>query len=307
MPDEHRGPAERQALDRELHGRDPADRLEDEVRAAVGQVAQRRDRGRRVVRRRAGRPSRRPRARRRAWPATRSIATIRAPRRAPRPSRTTGPTPPRPITATLAPAGTAAVLSTAPTPVETQQPMSAATAGSTPSGSGMAAAAGHDRRLGHRADPAVRQHRLAGRRSVSAVAPSGSRCRNDGDVRAGPRPAGPARPAGAARDEPRQRDRLADAQRPHARPDRLHHAGALVAHHHRRRSRPLAVADVQVGVADARGQDPHPDLAGARFGELEVLDGGRPARASGGPRARIGGHVSLARRRSPSRTGVYGT
>ena len=46
------------------------------------------------------------------------------------------------MTATLAPAGTAAVLSTAPTPVETQQPMSAATAGSTPSGSAIAAASG---------------------------------------------------------------------------------------------------------------------------------------------------------------------
>ena len=52
------------------------------------------------------------------------------------------PTPPSPMTATDAPAGTAAVLSTAPTPVVTQQPMSAATAGSVPSGSGIAAAAG---------------------------------------------------------------------------------------------------------------------------------------------------------------------
>ena len=52
------------------------------------------------------------------------------------------PTPPRPITATDAPAGTTAVLVTAPTPVATQQPMSAAAAGSTPSGIGMAAAAG---------------------------------------------------------------------------------------------------------------------------------------------------------------------
>ena len=52
------------------------------------------------------------------------------------------PTPPSPMTATLAPAGTAAVLSTAPTPVDTQQPMSAATPGSTPSGSGIAAVTG---------------------------------------------------------------------------------------------------------------------------------------------------------------------
>ena len=73
---------------------------------------------------------------------TRSIATIRpAPARA-APMTHDRPTPPRPMTATLAPAGTAAVLTTAPTPVETQQPMSAATAGSTPSGSAIAAASG---------------------------------------------------------------------------------------------------------------------------------------------------------------------
>src|SRR4029450_4020070 len=45
-------------------------------------------------------------------------------------------------TATPALAGTWAGWSTAPTPVVTQQPMSAATAGSVPSGSGIAAAAG---------------------------------------------------------------------------------------------------------------------------------------------------------------------
>ena len=42
----------------------------------------------------------------------------------------------------LAPRGTWAVLRTAPTPVEAQQPMSAATAGSTPSGMAIAAASG---------------------------------------------------------------------------------------------------------------------------------------------------------------------
>ena len=52
------------------------------------------------------------------------------------------PTPPRPMTATVEPGSTAAVLSAAPTPVETQHPMSAATAGSTPSGIGIAAASG---------------------------------------------------------------------------------------------------------------------------------------------------------------------
>ncbi len=70
------------------------------------------------------------------------MATIREAPASAAPITHDSPTPPRPMTATLAPAGTSAVLRTAPTPVETQQPMSAATPGSTPSGSGMAAAAG---------------------------------------------------------------------------------------------------------------------------------------------------------------------
>ena len=52
------------------------------------------------------------------------------------------PTPPSPTTTTLAPAGTPAVLSTAPTPVDTPQPMSAATSAGTPSGIGTTAVAG---------------------------------------------------------------------------------------------------------------------------------------------------------------------
>jgi len=52
------------------------------------------------------------------------------------------PTPPRPITATVEPAGTSAVRRTAPTPVATPQPMSAATSAGTPSGIGTTAVAG---------------------------------------------------------------------------------------------------------------------------------------------------------------------
>ena len=52
------------------------------------------------------------------------------------------PTPPRPITATVDPAGTSAVLMTAPTPVDTPHPISAATSGGTPSGIGTTALAG---------------------------------------------------------------------------------------------------------------------------------------------------------------------
>ena len=55
---------------------------------------------------------------------------------------TDNPTPPRPITTTLDPAGTRAVLVTAPTPVETQQPISAAISAGVPLGIGIAALAG---------------------------------------------------------------------------------------------------------------------------------------------------------------------
>ena len=52
------------------------------------------------------------------------------------------PTPPRPMTATVEPAWTSAVFTTAPTPVDTPHPMSAATSGGTPSGIGTTAVAG---------------------------------------------------------------------------------------------------------------------------------------------------------------------
>ena len=51
---------------------------------------------------------------------------------------------------------------------------------------------------------------------------------------------------------------------------RLDDAGALVAHRDRHRTRPVAVADVEVGVADARREDAHPDLAGAWLGHAQV-------------------------------------
>ena len=51
-----------------------------------------------------------------------SHATMREARASRAPCTTERPTPPQPITATVAPSGTAAVLSTEPTPVATAQP-----------------------------------------------------------------------------------------------------------------------------------------------------------------------------------------
>ena len=85
---------------------------------------------------------------------------------------------------------------------------------------------------------------------------------------------GTARPARTARHEPRQRHRLADAQRRHARTDRLDDAGALVAHRDR------------TSVAASRRR--------ARAGP----SGRRPTRSSGrGPRRRAARPAPASRSR----------
>ena len=181
------------------------------------------------------------------------------------------PTPPRPQTATDAPAGTAAVLSTAPTPVATQQPTSAATSSGVPVGIGDGGVGSHDGRLGERADGEVGEDLRA-----VAAAQAGRAVRLAVAERAGtaaqPLPAGLAGAAAQAWEVPGEGDVLADPRRVHPRSDRLDHAGALVAEHDRRLARPLPVADVQVGVADPRRGDADADLAGARLLEQEVLD-----------------------------------
>ena len=237
---------------------------------------------------------------------TRSIATIRPAPASTAPITHDRPTPPRPMTATLAPTGTSAVLSTAPTPVDTQQPMSAATAGSTPSGRGMAAASGTT--VAPAIVPMPQYDRTGSPSSVArTVAPSGIRWRNEGESgQAHGRPARHDRhlPHGTSHDSatgwPTDSDRT-------PRPDRLDHAGAFVAHRDRRRAGPLAVADVEVGMAHAGGEDPHPDLARPRLGEGQRLDRHRRPRHPQDRRAG-GGHIaSLARRRSAGRAGTYGT
>jgi hypothetical protein len=49
-------------------------------------------------------------------------------------------------------------------------------------------------------------------------------------------------------------------------------SGALVPQHRQSLERPVAVAGVQVRVADPRGQHPHLDLAEARSIDAELLD-----------------------------------
>src|SRR5690606_9618607 len=114
----------------------------------------------------------------------------------------------------------------------------------------------------------------------------------------------------------------ADPRRVHARADRLDHAGPLVAHDDGCRPVPLGIPDVQVGVAHARGEHPHPDLALTWLDELELADDDRlpDGLENGRPRLdrRPARHRRLALRRStgspPGATGgppgtirTYGT
>ncbi len=101
------------------------------------------------------------------------------------------------MTATLEPGGTTAVFSTAPTPVVTQQPIKAATAGSTPSGRAIAAASGTT--VASAIVP-MPQYDMTDSPSspVRAVSPLGSRWANDGE-------------SGQAHGLPARQDR----QRPH--------------------------------------------------------------------------------------------
>ena len=71
-----------------------------------------------------------------------STATIGCAPATTAPSSALMPTPPQPITATRSPGRTPAVRQTAPVPVATAQPASAATSNGTPSGIGMQHAAG---------------------------------------------------------------------------------------------------------------------------------------------------------------------
>ena len=222
------------ALDRELDGRRPADRLEHEVGAAVGQVAQRLDGRRSVVRRQQAVGRAEGRVPRPAWPRPgRSRRSARR-RRATAPITHDSPTPPSPMTATLAPGRHLGGLQDRPDPGRHAAADERRDRRIDAVGEGDRGRLRHDRRAGHRADPAIRQDRPP-RASAEDRGAVGHPVAERRGVRACPwlaRHAGPAHPA---RDQPRQRDRLPDGQRADAGPERLDDAGALVAHRDRRR------------------------------------------------------------------------
>ena len=180
------------------------------------------------------------------------------------------PTPPQPITTTLLPGSTRAVLVTAPTPVITEQPTRHARSSGMSDSNRYRARFRHHRILGeaggagHVMDvltvavqahgavvhdeacrfDAVAEHRTS-HDAVMAVAAVGAEVEDH--VITGLRPRDP----GA---------------------DLLHHAGAFVPEHDRQRHRPLALHHVIVGVAHAGRGHAHEHLAVLRVVELQGFD-----------------------------------
>ena len=130
----------------------------------------------------------------------------------------------------------------------------------------------HDLGRGHRPDREVGEDRRAVG-AGEARRPVGLRVAQRRRSGAQPLAAALALAAAQAGRVPGQGDRPPDDARVEPRTDRLDHARALVAQHDRPRPLPVAVPDVEVGVADARRGHPHEDLARARVVEPQRLDG----------------------------------
>ena len=177
------------------------------------------------------------------------------------------PTPPSPTTMTACPGPGRPALRTAPPPVRTAHPRTAATSGGTSSATGTTECRSTTAWWRKRRHPEV----------VLDVLPS--RCRRGAPPRRGPallaalpgcraRAVGWAFAALAAARQERHDDALANRDSRRGRRASSIRAGRLVAQQHRDRPRPVAVDDRQVGMADARRLDPDQELAGSRRVEL---------------------------------------
>ena len=178
------------------------------------------------------------------------------------PATAATPTPPQPITATDLPRVTPPVLIAAPMPAITPQPSSPTAAG--------------------RADGSTLVHWPAATRVFSAKAPMPSAGESSvplglerhllGRVEgreAVPRLAAVAGPAVAADRAPVEHHEVARLEPGHVRPDRLDHAGGLVAQQEREVVVDPALAVVQVGVADPAGLHLHHRLARPRVRHVD--------------------------------------
>ena len=184
------------------------------------------------------------------------------------------PTPPHPMTQAVSPIRTRATLRTAPTPVTTAQPSSAACQSGNPSGNRHRGCRVDHAALGEARDHQPVLQRVAGRvvQARGAVHQRAARHVHGHDLAQG-RPSSAALRAAAARRHEAERDAIARRDVRDAGGDGLHEARALVAEHHRPPvSAQHAVGEVDVGVADPRRGDPHLDLAGAGWVEPDRLD-----------------------------------
>ena len=181
------------------------------------------------------------------------------------------PTPPRPITTTDSPACTFAVWRTAPIPVVTAQPMSAATSGGVLGSILIAADAATTCRSPNvpiplyapTASPFPRvQPRQLRRETVAAAV----------GLAAQPWLVARARLTPTAGRGPGENDQVARLEIADALAELLDPRGALVPHHDACRALPLAVHDVEVGVTDPRGRHSDPDLASLRRVERQLFD-----------------------------------
>ena len=180
------------------------------------------------------------------------------------------PTPPQPTTSTVDPGSTAAVLSTEQTPVVTAQPTSAATSSGRLRSMRMAPDSGTTACSPNVPSPPIDADRLvAAPEPRLAVAEEVVRARRELAQHVA---AAQALRAGAAVRRPRQHHVVADLERRDAGAELLDDGGALVAEHLRMLPRPLALHDVEIAVADARGGHAHAHLARAGIGDPQALE-----------------------------------
>ena len=212
---------------------------------------------------------------------------VRAPARADA-AMAASPTPPQPNTATVSPRPTPPVLTAAPKPAMTPQPIrpaaSGRAAGSTftawPAATRVFSAKAPMPRAGESGVPSEQGHGLGRVGAVEAV----------------PRPAPPAGPAQPARGPPGQHHVVARRHVGHPLPDRLDRAGRFVAEQEGEVvvDGPLAV--VEVGVADPAGAHGDDGLARTRVGHHHRLERDRRPFLRSDDAAHFVGHGADARR-----------
>ena len=181
------------------------------------------------------------------------------------------PMPPAPITSTVAPSGTRAVLSTAPTPVCTAQPMTHTTSSGVSSATLMAPDTGVITSSAKPARPDAAQHRRAVTRERRAAVHQ--RARHDPRVvHAAAVLAAHAPVALVARGDRRQHDLVAHRELGDVGADGLDYAGGLVPEHGGSHHGERPVGEREVGVTHPAVTHSYEDFARTRVFDVDVAD-----------------------------------